>query len=313
MFRQLTNRVRAKVAVIAMRPVPITRTGCYFIAGFALVGLALMQDFPVRPVSGWFIGILGAGAVVVAVRTEHLTLWEKVGWIMVAFFFCALEMNVLYKDRAEHEHEQSQARAQQLKSFNEIAEGIDKTIQNSDREFAATMARTDSLLANITGGSSFAVVYPLINPGRKDLPLYIENRGDNILTGVSVEINTQAVFWPGAQDVLMRNASGRINVGTLHAHETLLLNTLIKSEELSVREGEIARLYLWINQQNFTAQEFLELRKGTTKDKPWAFKYTIYRVGRPKQISKTKRVSGTEVKLGESGWSDVEDMPAKKP
>lgn len=266
-----------------------------------------------HPPVGVFIAILALLGVIVPLIREKVSPREKALWTLVLLALLLLEIHSIYEDRAEHEQEQLHARNEQLASFNRIAQGIDKTIENSDREFAATMKRNDSLLANITGGDSFAIVYPLINPGRKDLPLFIENHGDNILTGVSVEINTQAAFTPGSQDILMRNASGRINVGTLHPHETLLLNTFIKSEELGVSGDEVTYLWIWVNQQNFTAQEYLQLRRGTTKDKPWAYKYTIYRIGRPKAISRTKRVSGAQVKLGESPWSDVEDAPVKNP
>ncbi len=266
-----------------------------------------------HPPVGVYIAVLALLGVIVPLTREKVGPREKALWTIVMFMLLLLELRSIYLDRAEHEQEQLQARNEQLASFSKVAQGIDKTIENSDREFAATMERTDSLLANVTGGGSFAVVYPLINPGRKDLPLYIENRGDNILTGVTVDINTQGAFTPGSQDILMRNASGRLTVGTLHPHETLLLNQYIKSEELHVQGEDFAYFWLWINQQNFTGEEYLQLRRGTTKDKPWAYKFTLYRMGRPKRISKAKLAAGPNIKLAESDWSDVDDAPVKKP
>jgi hypothetical protein len=58
----------------ALRPIPMTWPGCCFVAAFMIAAIGLFQDFPRRPVPGLAIGLLGAEAVVVAVRTEHLTL-----------------------------------------------------------------------------------------------------------------------------------------------------------------------------------------------------------------------------------------------
>jgi hypothetical protein len=55
-----------------------------------------------------------------------------------------LEITNLYRDRAEHDKEQAQARKEELDSFKTIARGTDTAIQQSQRQFEATITRLDS-------------------------------------------------------------------------------------------------------------------------------------------------------------------------
>jgi hypothetical protein len=93
----------SKLYMAATTPLPIDRTGAYLISVFVLVSACLWQNFPLQLAPGIAIGLLGFGAVIVAVRTESLTLWEKLGWTCVAFGLFVLEANGIYKDRADQD------------------------------------------------------------------------------------------------------------------------------------------------------------------------------------------------------------------
>jgi len=255
-----------------------------------------------HPPVGVFIAILALLGVVVPLIREKVGPGEKAVWTLVLFALLLLEIHSIYEDRSEHEREQADARKQQLDSFSKIAQGIDKTIENSDREFAATMRQTQAVLSNITGGDSFAVIEPWTFAGRRDMPLVIHNPGKNILTGVTVTVYSQGAFnMPGALDLYMRSVAERINVGTLHPAERLVLSAAIQSDQLQTWDDGVSHLFILIGAQNFTSQEYLQLRKGGEK-KPWAYKYEVWRAG-PK---------GPQAKLIESRWSDVKESKDKK-
>jgi len=61
--------------------IPLSCTAALLISAFIRNGLVVATGYPAIPPPGLAIGLLGAGAVIVAVRTDHLTLWEKIGWV----------------------------------------------------------------------------------------------------------------------------------------------------------------------------------------------------------------------------------------
>ena len=250
------------------------------------------------------MAVLALLGVVVPLIREHVGPREKAVWTLVLLALLLLEIHSIYEDRAEHEREQATARKEQLESFGKIAQGIDKTIENSDREFAATMGRTQAVLSNITGGNSFAVVEPWTFAGRNDMPLIVRNLGKNILTGVTVTVFGQGAFnMPGALDLYMRSVFDRIDVGTLHPGEWLPLKAAIRSEQLQTWQEEgVANVFIQIRAQNFTSEEFLQLRKPSDKGKAWAYRYELRRT----------EGKGKQIKLHESQWSDVKESGTKK-
>jgi len=102
-----------------------------------------------------FIAILALVGVVVPWLKEKVSKREKALWTAVMFALVLLEIRSIYQDQAEHDRQQADARAEQLKSFKEIAGGVDTAIANSQREFDATMRRTNQVLNSTTGGSGF--------------------------------------------------------------------------------------------------------------------------------------------------------------
>jgi hypothetical protein len=72
---------------------------------------------------------------------------EKAVWTAIMFLLVFLEIKSIYQDRNTHENEQSNAREEQLKEFQTIADGIDRSLINSQQQFNATMGRINTTLA----------------------------------------------------------------------------------------------------------------------------------------------------------------------
>ena len=101
---------------------------------------------------------------------------RKAVWTGVMFALLLLELKTLYQDRREHDQEQAEARAEQLRQFGKIANGIAEnlkageeefkaTTDQSQRQFAATMQRSAKIIESVgdsikvqTGGDSFAFI-----------------------------------------------------------------------------------------------------------------------------------------------------------
>jgi hypothetical protein len=84
-------------------PSDMSRTALWLLFGFMVAGFALLNDVPLKAVPTEAIGLLAAGAVVVAVRTDHLSRSEEIGWIAVAFSMFFIEMRIVTSDRAEQQ------------------------------------------------------------------------------------------------------------------------------------------------------------------------------------------------------------------
>lgn len=172
-------------------PSKLSRTGLYFIFGFILAGFALLNDVPVKTIPTEAIGLLAAGAVVVAVRTERLTRSEKIGWIIVAFFLFGIEMHILFRDHAEQEAAFAAARADELFSFK-------RALIDSQQKFDATMKESGKIARGlveatktVTGGDS--VCYLDFEPALNNVAVMVVVRiGKYPLRGVNARIFDQA-------------------------------------------------------------------------------------------------------------------------
>jgi hypothetical protein len=109
------------------------------------------------PPVGVFIALLGLLAVLVPIFRDlaKMSKREKAIWTAVMFTLMLLEIKSIYQDRAHHDREQAAARATELAGFAQTANGINSTISNGQRQFAATMSRFDENLNTMTGGNSY--------------------------------------------------------------------------------------------------------------------------------------------------------------
>jgi hypothetical protein len=102
------------------------------------------------PGVGWFISILGALGVAVAILRDltKISGREKAVWIAITFALLLLELHSISLDRAAHDKEQRDARTEQLREFDRIARGIDTTIENSDKQFKSTTTNFGTMMSN---------------------------------------------------------------------------------------------------------------------------------------------------------------------
>jgi hypothetical protein len=137
------------------------------------------------PPVGVFIAILGLlGIVVPLVRDlAKMGKWEKAAWTFVMFALMWLEIRSIYLDRRAHDVEQAAARKEQLKHFKEVGDGITTAIDESQKQFDATMQRSNSILGGVsesitiaTGGDGYCWLVP-------ETPLPVELGGDAAYQG----------------------------------------------------------------------------------------------------------------------------------
>ena len=265
------------------------------------------------PAPGYAIGLLAVLAAAMSIHTE-MRGWHKAVWMLLIGGCLFMEFRAIRNDRAEHDKEVQEARRVENERFEAIAQGIERSITNSQKQFDTTMARTNRVLNNVTGGNSYAVVFPDTFGQDKELPMLIENRGSDVLTGVSVMITWQGAYAGKVPQFILNAIDNRIIIGTIGPEErqwtnkTLLTNSLVEIEE---RGEKFRRAYILIYAQNFSVQEFLDLKK---KDGKWIFRYSVYRnlsrVEREAVIkSKGKILPKTE--LEKIDWTDrFDDLAA---
>lgn len=177
------------------------------------------------PPVGVFIGILGLVGVLVPLLRDLTKLgkWEKALWTALMFVLVLLEIRSIYLDRAAHDREQAAARAEQLRQFEAIAQRIDTSIANGQKQFDATMSGIKQNIKTITGGESFCY---LMIADNGTLPTFIHS-GNYPLTDVSVRI-VDMQKWnqiiaanphPSLQE--FRSADTNVELGNLPVHTAL--------------------------------------------------------------------------------------------
>lgn len=231
------------------------------------------------PSPGKAVAALGVVAAAMSLRGE-MRGKEKAAWMVMLFALLALELTSIDKERDANETLRTATRQQEAASFREIGLGIRDSIDQSRHQFDATMGETNSVLSNITGGESYAVVVPILGAYKPDrpVPLAIENHGSNILTGVSVTVYDSGIWIEATHESLLRSIANRINVGTLHPGERLVLGSQLRPEGLmKVDDPPPAsyRAFVYITAQNCSSQEYLDFQPKPKGG--WRFKYLLER------------------------------------
>jgi hypothetical protein len=117
------------------------------------------------PSPGKAVTVLAVAAAVMTFMGE-MKGTEKLAWILILFGFLSVEVIAIDVERTAHDLEQQQARAEQLRHFGEIGNGIRDSIKESDRNFNETMQKENQVLDNITGGETFCVVEAIPLPDK---------------------------------------------------------------------------------------------------------------------------------------------------
>jgi hypothetical protein len=104
------------------------------------------------PPVGVFIAVLALLGVLVLLFRDlgKIGQREKALWTLIVFALVGLEIRSIYLCRNAHDREEADAREQQLKSFHEIARGIDATITTSQSQFQATTDRLQAAVKSST-------------------------------------------------------------------------------------------------------------------------------------------------------------------
>ena len=173
--------------------------------------------------------------------------------------------------------------AQQAEKFQSIGNKLETSIEKNSSDFNATNTKTNQVLDSITGGDSYSVVAPVtlfLNYPNGEIPMFVENHGSNILTGVSVTIYQSGVWIAPTHQSILRSVNNRINVGTLHPGERLVIDRQINPENFLFVDSERSdknfyRVIVYIAAQNFTTAEYLDFRK--TAEGKWEFRYKVFR------------------------------------
>lgn len=245
---------------------PIVATGTILWLSFVLL------FHPWRPPVGVYIACVAGLAVVVTIWPPE-SRWSKAAWLLVFFACTGLEIVTLYQERSENQAQQAQTRKDEEIRFAGI-------LQQSQKQFEATMAKTGKVLdktqkvaelaeenlSNLTGRNSVAYIAPQPPDTDGKVPLGIVNAGRYPLTGVTVVV-MDVTTWPfKTQPPLI--------VGTLASHVVRRLNLSV-DPVVGTNPPGVASFWIFIYAQNGTSSQMLQFRKG--KKVLWDYRSSLNR------------------------------------
>jgi len=215
---------------------------------------------------GYAVTALAVAAAVMTVLGE-MKGKEKLAWIGVLFAFLLLELNSITVERKAQEDIQKQARAEQLQHFGEIGNRIRESIVESDKNFSATMGKTNQVLENITGGDSFAYVSPQNFSGDRFAGV-VWNNGEQALSGLTLTIaHTSEPDWGGS---FFRP----IFIGTIGPHEYAPIPNFIFQPKADEKTGQ-DNYWIMLSAQNGTASQSLWFRRDRNNPANWAYSFQV--------------------------------------
>lgn len=148
------------------------------------------------PAPGYAIGALGVVAGVMSVR--EINVMGKITWVAILVCLLITEFRAIDKDRADNEQKQKEFFEEQKTGFNKIAAGLEGVITKSQKQFDATMKRSDQAIGAIdtnieavTGSKSFPVYSVTNRPNATGAyPLILVVMGKYPIRGMSSDIRT---------------------------------------------------------------------------------------------------------------------------
>jgi hypothetical protein len=156
----------------------------------SFVGVAVLIWFSVRtPPPGWSVAVLGMAALVLTIR--EMPYLYRCLWLALALGFLIVELGAIRKDRSENQTAQAEARRHEDDRFAEI-------LARNQREFAATMERSEAIVRKseeiasfASGGSTFPEVFPAVvkqADGKNTIGFYLNKRGAYPLYTLRVDV-----------------------------------------------------------------------------------------------------------------------------
>jgi len=269
--------------------------------------------------------MLGLVAGVMGIRPK-MHILEKMAWICILIIFAVLEVHAIRRgDEANRLIQEKQNQ-----KFNSIANDLQASINSSASQYHSTISHIDGVLSrteevdtlaqrsleNITGGDSYVAVIPDVAYCGDEITFSVVNRGKNMLTGASLLITTQGVFWPGVRNLLMDAVSKRLELPTLHPGERMVIDRRVELPP-NRPDGDVQPLFIVVGGPSFSTEEFLEFKK-TGKDQrqqdAWKYKYEIVRV-LPYHVYKPGEKVMKDPILEQTDWTTENDpkFPVPKP
>src|ERR1700733_4519024 len=153
------------------------------------------------PSPGKAIGALAVVAGIMSVR--NMKVLGKISWVILLICMLITEFRAIDKDRSDNDEKQKtffdaqklgfQGIADQAKAnFSDTTEGLTAAIDGLKAVLVTTQEVANVAnknLENVTGGDSFAYVYPSgPTEGESSVTLNVHNDGDQVLSGVNVTI-----------------------------------------------------------------------------------------------------------------------------
>jgi hypothetical protein len=139
------NLAAARRFYFFFRSSPSTR---YISESVYWVGLSLVIGFTVHywrspSGTGKAIAVLGAAAVLMAIRGDRMAHPEKILWMLVVFALLYVELRSIDRDRADNQRQQAELRQQETKQFEAILEenrkDLSEILKDQSAKFTATM------------------------------------------------------------------------------------------------------------------------------------------------------------------------------
>jgi hypothetical protein len=273
------NRVVAKIGLLWKRKEQYLP---FALVGIAIAGATWTGFHPLLP--GKAIGCLALAAGVMSLRPKMHVI-EKALWIGVLITFTYQEIQTINRNDAAN---QSNADRQNkefdrivgdlkvsmksskdqyddtIKHVNEAVDttrGVAKTTQKvaTSTKEVADLARKN--LSNVTGGDSYAFIFPTDMNGQGLQYLNIENAGPDILTDINIEIGVANADFEEEKCNLTYSGSTFFIAPTLSPNITRRIAPEHSLTPVLNAEGK-ATYFIGINPQNVGVSEILEFRKA---------------------------------------------------
>ncbi len=246
-----------------------------------------------HPPVGAFIAVLALLGVIVPWlyrEPKDMKAPEKALWTFVMLLLFGLELRTLYLDRDQHDREQEAANCEELQNFKAIAESLGSSVARSKEQYDSTITQVKGVLKSakdiselskknledITGGKSFAIVYPSPTSQENDsVTLNVHNYGAQGLLGLVVTV----YFLPDGPLPADRR------YGELEALQATTIGSVAPDEGRRVpgaaftpslsRDG-IAHYHAYINAQNSGVEEAIDFKRSES-GRGWAWQLSAWR------------------------------------
>jgi hypothetical protein len=257
-----------------------------------LIGAAYWLQRP--PDSRYAAIIFGVVAILMTVRTEPQRIERAASILLVVILMIVQVESVRGESRTESRNRQEENTKFEtiLKANQEVIQKA-KTILDTTRD-VGKLARQS--LANITGGNSFAYVYP--GGTGPHIPLLVGNSGDNILTGVSFRIEKTA------DPDLTPQMNNSILIGTIAPYG--IAYSPISISPVPDPKWGVDSYFILVYAQNGMVSENLKFRQSTKDAHALAYAISLARVT---FVVRAGKLVPQSKNLANTGWIPDEHEP----